>query len=350
VFRGQKFDFMKSQLEKFLEILSSGRNLTESEAVEFFTALQTENENENLIAAVLLAFEAKGATAEEIFTLAKLMRSRAVRVNSKHETFVDIVGTGGSRAKIFNVSTAAAFVIAGAGIPVAKHGNRAATSQSGSADVLSALGVNPAVDAPEAERCLNDIGICFMFAPNFHALSPILGKVRRELGTPTVFNNLGPLCNPANAPHQIIGVWNESLLEKTANVLARLGTKKSWVVHGSDGLDEITLSGKTIVAEISGGVVNTFEISPADFGLRNSFLTDLQKYSPTESAQLITEILNGQSDNETAKNLVLINAAAAIYITNFADDLTNAFALANESLTSGAAYQKLRQLIAETNK
>ena len=336
-------------LNYFLKILSSGKDLTESEAVEFFTALQTETENENLIAAVLLALEAKGVTADELFTLAKLMRSRAVRVHSKHETFVDIVGTGGSRAKIFNVSTAAAFVIAGANVPVAKHGNRAATSNCGSADVLAELGVNPAVDAQTAERCLNDIGICFMFAPNFHALSPILGKVRRNLGTPTVFNNLGPLCNPANAPHQVIGVWNESLLEKTANVLARLGTKKSWVVHGSDGLDEITLSGNTLVAEISDGKINTFEISPADFGLQNSSLTNLQKFSPTESAELIENILNGKSEDETARNLILINAAAAIYITDFANDLPKAFALANESLTSGAAFQKLQQLIAETN-
>jgi anthranilate phosphoribosyltransferase len=341
---------MENSLEKFLEVLTSRVNLTETEAAQFFTALQTETENEKLIAAVLLALEAKNATTDEIFTLAKLMRSRAVRVNSKHEIFVDIVGTGGSRAKIFNVSTAAAFVIAGAKVPVAKHGNRAATSQTGSADVLSALGVNPAVDARAAERCLNDIGICFMFAPNFHALSPVLGKVRRELGMPTIFNNLGPLCNPANAPHQIIGVWNESLLEKTANALARLGTKKSWVVHGTDGLDEITLSGKTLVAEIADGKVNRFEISPADFGLRNSSLTEMQKFSPTRSAQLITEILDRKSNNETAVNLILINAAAAIYITGFADDLEKAFALANKSLRSGAADEKLRQLIAETNK
>lgn len=341
---------MKSQLENFLEILSAGRDLTESEAVEFFTRLQTETENESLIAAALLAFEAKGVTADELFALAKLMRNRAVRVNSKHKAFVDIVGTGGSQAKIFNISTAAAFVIAGAGIPVAKHGNRAATSQSGSADVLAMLGVNPAVDAAIAERCLNEIKICFMFAPNFHTLSPVLGKVRRELGAPTVFNNLGPLCNPANAPHQIIGVWNENLLEKTANVLARLGTKKSWIVHGSDGLDEITLSGKTTVAEISDNKVKLFEISPADYGLRNSSLADLQKFSPAESAQLIIEILSGQSNNETAENLILINAAAAIYITGFAENLPESFALAKESLTSGAAFQKLQQLIAETNK
>ncbi|MDQ3710950.1 MAG: anthranilate phosphoribosyltransferase [Acidobacteriota bacterium] len=340
---------MKNSLENFLEILSAGKNLTEREAVELFTALQMETENENLIAAVLLALEAKGATVEEIFSMAKLMRSRAVKVNSKHETFVDIVGTGGSRTKIFNVSTAAALVIAGAKVSVAKHGNRAATSQSGSADVLAELGVNPSVEATTAEKCLNEIGICFMFAPKFHALSPILGKVRRELGVPTIFNNLGPLCNPANAPHQVIGVWNKNLLEKTANVLARLGTKKSWVVHGSDGLDEITLNGETSVAEIENGEVKLFQISPADFGLRNSSLTDLKKFSPAESAQLIENILSRKANDETAKNLILVNAAAAIYVTGKAENLRAAFDAAMESLESGNALKKLKKLIEFTN-
>ncbi len=336
-------------LNYFLKNLSSGRNLTESEAVEFFTALQTETENESLIADVLLALEAKGATADEIFTMAKIMRSRAVKVNSAHEIFVDVVGTGGSRAKIFNVSTAAAFIIAGANLPVAKHGNRAATSKSGSADVLAELGVNPSVKAEKAEECLNEIGICFMFAPLFHSLSPVLGKVRRELGVPTIFNNLGPLCNPANAPHQIIGVWNKNLVEKTANVLARLGTKKSWVVHGSDGLDEITLDGKTSVAEVENGEVKSFQISPADFGLRNSSLANLQKFSPAQSAQLIENILSGKATDETAKNLILVNAAAAIYVAGKAENLRAAFDAATESLDSGNAFKKLKKLIEFTN-
>jgi len=340
---------MKNSLENFLEILSAGKNLTEREAVELFTALQMETENENLIAAVLLALEAKGATVEEIFSMAKLMRSRAVKVNSKHETFVDIVGTGGSRTKIFNVSTAAALVIAGAKVSVAKHGNRAATSQSGSADVLAELGVNPAVEAATAEKCLNEIGICFMFAPKFHPLSPILGKVRRELGVPTIFNNLGPLCNPANAPHQVIGVWNKNLLEKTANVLARLGTKKSWVVHGSDGLDEITLNGETSVAEIENGEVKLFQVSPADFGLRNSSLTDLKKFSPAESAHLIKNILSGKTMDETAKNIILVNAAAAIYVAGKAENLLAGFDAATVSLESGNALKKLKKLIEFTN-
>ncbi|MDQ2746788.1 MAG: anthranilate phosphoribosyltransferase [Acidobacteriota bacterium] len=338
---------MNSELEKFQKVLSSGVDLSDSEAVEFFNALQAETEDENLIAAALLAFEAKGATVEEFYAMAKLMRSRAVRVHSKHQTFVDIVGTGGSKAKIFNVSTAAAFVIAGAEIPVAKHGNRAATSSSGSADVLSELGVNPAIEAAVAEKCLNEIGICFMFAPKFHALSPILGKVRRELSVPTIFNNLGPLCNPANAPHQIIGVYRKDLVGKTAEVLAKLGTEKSWIVHGADGLDEITLNGETFVAEIADGKVKSFEISPADFGLKPTTF-NFSRCSAADSAKIISDILQNNAADENARNIVLINAAAAICITNQAEDLKTAFAIAAESLASGKALQKLRSLTEQT--
>lgn len=340
---------MSSRLKKFTEILAAGGNLSESEAAEFFDALQTETENENLIAAALLAFEAKGATDDELCAMAKLMRTRAVKVRSKHETFVDVVGTGGSAAKMFNVSTAAAFVAAGAGLAVAKHGNRAATSNCGSADVLSELGINPAIEAAKAERILNDIGICFMFAPKFHSLSPVLGKVRRALGTPTVFNRLGPLCNPANAPHQIIGVYRKDLVEQTAEVLARLGTTKSWIVHGADGLDEITLNGKTFVAEVVDGKVKTFEISPADFGLENTIFS-FSKCSASESAKIITDVLQNQSSDDAARNIVLINAAAAIYVAGKADDWRNAFSLAAESLASGNALEKLESLKAKTKE
>jgi anthranilate phosphoribosyltransferase len=277
------------------------------------------------------------------------MRSRAVKVHSKHEIFADIVGTGGSQVKTFNVSTAAAFVIAGAGVPVAKHGNRAATSKSGSADVLTELGVKPAVEAVTAEKCLNEIGICFMFAPNFHALSPILGKIRRQLGIPTIFNNLGPLCNPADAPHQVIGVWRKDLIEKTAKTLAVLGTVKSWIVHGSDGLDEITLGGKTFVAEVSNNEVNFFEISPADFGLKTNEIFSYSKCPPAQSAQLTLNILRGVAVDENARDLVLINAAAAIYVAGKALNLREACQTAKESLSSGQALNKLNALIEYTN-
>lgn len=339
---------MKNSLENYTKILSSGANLTESETVEFFDALQDETENENLIADALAAFEDKGASEDEIFWMARLMRSRAIRVNSRRETFVDIVGTGGSGAKIFNVSTAAAFVVAGANVAVAKHGNRAATSKCGSADVLAALGVNPSIEARTAEKCLDEIGICFMFAPKFHALSPTLAKVRRALGVPTVFNRLGPLCNPANAPHQIVGVYRKDLVEETAKVLARLGARKSWVVHGADGLDEITLNGATFVAEICDGAVRQFEISPADFGLKKTAPINFPKCSPTESARLIREILGGESVAADAANIVLANAAAAIHLTGKAENLQTAFSMAKESLESGAALEKLENLIAAT--
>ena len=321
----------------------SGRNLPQGEAAPFFDALLAETD-EALLAGILTAWENKGVVENELFEIASIMRSRCTQIKSRHEVFVDTVGTGGSRAKTFNVSTAAAFVIAGAGIPVAKHGNRAATSKSGSADVLAELGVNPVVDAALAERCLDEIGICFLFAPNFHRLSASLASARRSLGFPTIFNNLGPLCNPAKAPHQVIGVWNKNLLTRSANVLARLGTRKSWIVHGSDGLDEITLNGITFAAEINNGKVTEFEVAPADFGIADSDIASLRTSSPEESAAVIDAILNNREKNTAAENLVLINAAAAIYVGGKAENLKSAMKLARESLYSGAALRKLKLL------
>ena len=339
---------MENKLRNFLKMLLAGKDLSEPEAAEFFACLQSETENENLLAASLTALEAKNVSAGEIYAMAKIMRSRCVKVKSESANFVDLVGTGGSSVKTFNVSTAAAFVIAGAGVSVAKHGNRAATSNSGSADVLAELGVNVAIEAEIAEKCLNEIGICFLFAPKFHSLSPVLGKVRREIGVPTIFNILGPICNPAEAPHQVIGVWRKNLVETTAEVLARFTTKKTWVVHGSDGLDEITLNGKTFVAEIAGENIKYFEISPSDFGLPVSTLDNLQKFSPVESARTIRSILACESTNESARNLVLINAAAAICVSGKTENLATAFDLAKQSLESGKALGKLTSLIEKT--
>jgi anthranilate phosphoribosyltransferase len=332
-----------------LKRFRKGDELGSENAEAFFDALICESD-EAVLANLFDAWNVKGATENEVFELATIMRDRCVKVGSKHDRFVDVVGTGGSKAKTFNVSTAAAFVIAGAGVPVAKHGNRAATSNSGSADVLSALGIEPAVDAPTAERCLNEIGICFMFAPNFHRLSPTLAEVRRGLGYPTIFNNLGPLCNPANAPFQLVGVWDRSLVEKTANVLARLGTKCSWVVHGSDGLDEFTLSGLTHVAEAADGKVRSFELGPEDFGTMPASVDHLHVSSAQESAALIRSILDGDCNDHAAIDLVLINAALPIFLAGFADALPDAYKLAKQSLTSGAALSKIRELAAATNK
>lgn len=338
-----------SILHETIDEFLSGRHLDADAAEQFLDSLMVETD-EPLLADIFRLWNDKGIVENEIYLIARIMRDRCTKVNSQHETFVDIVGTGGSKSKTFNVSTAAAFVVAGAEIPVAKHGNKAATSNSGSADVLSALGIEPAVDAAIAERCLNEIGICFMFAPNFHRLSPTLGKVRRGLGFPTIFNCVGPLCNPANAPHQLIGVWSDELVPKMANALARLGTEKSWVVHGSDGLDEITLNGPTKVAEVSDGSVKLFEVSPDDFGLPAFNFSDVRTGNAEESSALIMDVLSGKSGNKTAVNLVAINAAAAMCAVSNETDLPGAYSNAMRSINSGAAQDTLDRLIEMTNK
>ncbi len=327
-------------LQKHVREFRDGCDLDEAAAEVFLDAMIGET-NEDLLAEVFRAWDEKGIAEDEIYLIARIMLERCTKVSTKHETFVDIVGTGGGRNKMFNISTAAAFVVAGAGVAVAKHGNKAATSNSGSADVLSALGVETAGDAEMAGRCLNEIGICFMFAPNFHRLSLTLAKVRRGLGFPTIFNCVGPLCNPANAPHRLIGVWKEELVMKMARALSRLGTGKSWIVHGLDGVDEISLGGPTFVAEVDEGSVRRFEISPQDFGLRSEPLSGLKVTSAEQSADLIREILHGQCRDTTAERIVLSNAAAAIYLAGAAETLRDGLEKATESIRSGSAEKKM---------
>src|SRR5205807_6366795 len=229
---------MTNTLKDFLTRLTRGQNLSRDEAGHFLDALLDSEATDAQIAAALIALKLKGETVEELAGLAEGMRQRAIRINSNHGCFIDTAGTGSSQAKTFNVSTAAAFVIAGAGLPVAKHGNRAASSRCGSADVLTALGVNVSSSSEISEQCLNEIGICFMFAPLYHGATARVAAVRRELGVQTTFNLLGPLTNPAGAPRQIIGISDPNRLEPMARALSMLGTERAWVVHGADGLDE----------------------------------------------------------------------------------------------------------------
>jgi anthranilate phosphoribosyltransferase len=336
-------------LEKYVSDFQTGKDLATEDAASLLDAMITETD-ESLIARVFVSWNEKGLAENEIYSIAKILRDRCTKVTSQHETVVDIVGTGGSKAKTFNVSTAAAFVASGAGLPVAKHGNNAATSNTGSADVLSALGVEPAVDAATAERCLNEIGICFMFAPNFHRLSPNLGKVRRGLRFPTIFNCVGPLCNPAGVPHQLIGVWDKSLVPKMANALARLGTKRSWVVHGSQGLDELSICGPSVVAEVVDGKVSSFEIAPHDFGLSESSVDGLRCDSAEASAEVIQGIFQGNSDIESARAIVAMNAGAALYLSGRTNDLVGAAKLAEESIYRGNAQSKLTALVEATQR
>jgi len=323
-------------------------NLTRVEALELLDALLDEKATDAQIAGTLIALKRKGETVEELAGLAEGMRARATKINCRHACFIDTAGTGSSSAKTFNVSTAAAFVIAGAGLPVAKHGNRAASSRCGSADVLTALGVNVSVDPAVSETSLNEIGICFMFAPLYHGATARVAGVRRELGVHTTFNLLGPLTNPAGAPRQIIGVWNRDLIEPMARTLALLGTERAWVVHGADGLDEITVANSTFVAEAQGAEVRTFELTPEHFGWQRRSLNHVRGGDAGENAAIIRDVLSGRRRDE-ARALVVINAAAALHVGSFSAELSDAVGLAEECIDSGRAFEKLEQLVRLTN-
>jgi anthranilate phosphoribosyltransferase len=344
-------------LRQITSRLMQGEDLTRKKAGEFLHALLHPDATDAQIAAALAAMAVKGESVEELAGMATAMRARAVPLSSRHARFIDTAGTGSSPAKTFNVSTAAAFVIAGAGLPVAKHGSRAVTSRAGSADVLEALGVNTTASLQHTQRCLDEHGICFMFAPLFHAATARVAHVRRQLGVHTVFNLLGPLVNPARAPFQLLGVWLPELLERVATALVRVGVEKAWVVHGSDGLDEVTLAGETMVAACSGELngstaVKTFAISPRDFGLEPRSLDDLRGGGPQENARLVRAILHGEKSDSvaTARDLVIVNAAAALKVGEMAPDLLTATALAQRSIESGHAAAKLDALIRETNR
>ena len=336
-------------LGNYLPRLVRRENLSRDEAALLLDALLEEDTTDAQIAATLVALTTKGETVEELTGMAAAMRARSLRINSLHSSFIDTAGTGSSPAKTFNISTAAAFVIAAAGLPVAKHGNRAASSRSGSGDVLVALGVNIDIDPKLAEQCLNEIDICFMFAPIYHGATARVAGIRRELAIHTCFNVLGPLSNPAGAPRQIVGVWRRELVEPIAQVLAALGTERAWVVHGDDGLDEITVAANTFVAEAKGETVRTFEIAPKAFGLWRGSLEHLRGGDAQASAQIIREVLSGKRRDE-ARALVIANAAAALFVGGNSGDLRAAASSAEESIDSGGAREKLEQLVKATNK
>ncbi len=336
-------------LYQYLVRLIRREDLSLDESADFFRLLTDRNANPAQIAGALSALTAKGETAQELAGMALVMREKAVKITSRQKNFIDVAGTGLSSAKVFNVSTAAAFVIAGAGLTVAKHASRAGMSRTGSADVLGKLGVKISGEPEIAQACLNGAGIGFMFAPKFHPYLRRVGDVRRGLGIRTCLNTLGVLSNPANAPKQLLGVWHPSLLEPTAQALALLGTMHAWVVHGSDGLDEITLSGETLVAEVSGGKVKTFSISPEDFGLPRGDIKHLKAATAEQSANLIREVLASKRRDE-ARSLIVLNAAAALVIGGIAKEPMHAARLAEQSIDSHSAQVKLERLIQTTNR
>jgi anthranilate phosphoribosyltransferase len=294
------------------------------------------------ISAFLTALRLKGETADEIAGLASVMRSKATPVRIKGPA-IDIVGTGGDGAGTFNISTAAAFVVAGAGLKVAKHGNRAATSQCGSADILEALGVKIDLSAESVAECIENTGIGFMFAQVFHPAMKHAAPVRKEIGIRTVFNILGPLTNPAGVEHILLGVPSQELGKKIAAVLHRLGTKHSLVVHGKDGLDEISISGKSLIWDITKEKMSSpYEVSPKDFGLKKAGIGEIKGGTPQENAATLIRILEGEKS--VLRDMIVINAAAGLIAGNLTTELKKAVKLAEEAIDSGKAREKLERL------
>ncbi len=294
------------------------------------------------IGAFLTALRIKGETAEEIAGMAEVMRDKALRVEVA-EPLVDTCGTGGDASGTFNISTTATFVVAGAGVKVAKHGNRAASSACGSADVLEALGVKIALSPEGVQKCLQEADIGFMFAPAFHPAMKFAAGPRKEIGIRTVFNILGPLTNPARAQHQVIGVADPSVGEKMARVLGLMGSKHALVVHGQDGLDEISLSGPTRVWELKDGTVKSYTISPEDVGIQSAERVGIIGGSVDASTSMLKDVLSGQRG--PARDVVLLNAAAALIAADKVTNLNDGLALAAKSIDSGEAKAKLEALV-----
>ena len=322
--------------------LVSAQSLSVDESAAVMDEIMTGEATPSQLAAFVVALKMKGETTEEITGLARTMRARAVPVKARGAV-VDVVGTGGDCAGTFNISTTAAFVVAGAGVKVAKHGNRAATSRCGSADVLEALGVRIDMPVAQVERCLDEVGMAFMFAPAFHPAMKHAGPTRREIGIPTVFNILGPLTNPASATRQLLGVASEGLVAKMASVLNSLGCQHALVVHGEDGLDEITITGPSLVCELKGGCCESYTIRPEDFGLNRGLPASLKGGDSAENAAILRGVLSGETGPR--HDVVLLNASAALLAGDRVESLAEGVALAREVIDSGRALAKLEQLI-----
>ena len=295
----------------------------------------------------LTALRQKGETIDEITGCAMVMQDKCKKIHPKTDV-LDIVGTGGDEVGTFNISTISSFVIAAGGVPVAKHGNRSVSSKCGSADVLEALGVNIALSAEESEKILNELGICFMFAPTYHTSMKYAAPVRKELGIRTIFNILGPLANPAGANLQLLGVYDEKLVEPLANVLNNLHVKHGMVVHGHDGLDEITLSEATTICEITEGKIKSFVITPEQFGLKRCELSELIGGDQEENARIARNILNGKKGSK--RDVVVLNSAFCLYLSQDNRSLQDCVKLAEELIDSGKAKEKLDAFIKRTNE
>jgi anthranilate phosphoribosyltransferase len=341
-------------VEAIHQIANYCRSLSREQAREVMSLILCGKATDAQIAALLVALHMKGETVEEIVGFAEAIRTAAATLElsrdpaldvsgTGRDALIDTCGTGGDASGTFNISTATAFVVAGAGVRVAKHGNRSVTSKCGSADVMEALGINIALSPARIAACLEQVGIAFLFAPAMHSAMKYVQPARRELRMRTVFNLLGPLTNPANASAQVVGVYSAELVEKVAEALSMLGLSRALVVHGSDGLDEITVTGSTRIAEVRNGVVKAYEVTPEEFGIARSPIESLMGGDAVANAAIIRRILDGEQSAK--RDVVLLNAAAALVAASRADSIGDALPQAVEAVDSGRARQKMEALI-----
>ena len=334
-------------LKQLLGIAAAGQALSEAQAETAFGIIMSGDATPSQMGGFLMALRVRGETVPEITGAARAMRAKMTTIEAP-EGAVDLCGTGGDGTATYNISTASQFVVAACGVPVAKHGNRALSSKSGAADVLTALGVNIEADMSLVERALREAGTCFLMAPRHHSAMRHVGPTRVELGTRTIFNLLGPLSNPARVKRQVIGVFSPDWVEPLAQVLKGLGHEHAWVVHGADGMDELSTTGTSLVAELKGGEVATFEATPAQAGLPEGKLEDLKGGDALRNAQVLQAMLDGE--HGPFRDVVLYSSAAGLIVAGKASDLKQGVALAAEAVDSGAAKRVLDHLVAITNE
>ncbi len=336
-------------INEALKILSTGENISYDLTKEVMSEITSGMATEAQIAAFLTALRIKGETVEEITASAEIMKEKCIKTNLSTNQTLDIVGTGGDMSNTFNISTASAFVVASAGVPIAKHGNRALTSKSGSIDVLEALGINVNKTPQQEKKLFNKLNLCFMFAQNHHPAMKYALNVRKQLKFRTLFNILGPLTNPACASSQLFGVFDGKLTEKLCRVILNLGVENVLVVHGKDGLDEATITDETIVSEGRNNEIKTYTIKPEDFGLKRYSLKELEGGTANDNAKIIRDIFNGK-EQWAKKDIVVLNSALALYTFNKVSTINEAVWLAEKIISSGLAEDKLNQYIKLSNE
>ncbi|HZH27040.1 MAG TPA: anthranilate phosphoribosyltransferase [Azospirillaceae bacterium] len=334
-----------TQMKALIARVAAGERLNEADAMTAFDAIMSGNATPSQMGGFLMALRIRGETVDEITGAARILRAKAVPIRAPAGA-IDTCGTGGDASGTFNISTCTAFVVAACGVPVAKHGNRAMSSRSGAADVLTALGVDVECDMAAVQRALHELGICFLMAPRHHTAMRNVAGTRVELGTRTIFNLLGPLSNPAGARRQLLGVFSRDWVEPLAHVLGRLGAESAWVVHGTDGLDELTTTGVSHVAQLRGGEVTSFEVEPGHAGLPVSNPADLKGGDAETNAAALRAVLSGA--HGAYRDIVLLNAAAALVVAGKAADLRTGADMARQAVDSGAARGKLDALVALT--